>query len=215
MANYYGIEASSSQKAFFVAASKSLLKQMKLLLADGIDINGRIEFNNEDWGEDKNTALTRATEHGSTRVVKFLLENGADTDAIGFQGLTALMKACSRGKAKGSKIAMALINAGADVHYTRVSDSMTALKFAAKSAQPQVLQAIIDKGVDIDGPQETKQTALMLAARSGNIEALKVLIANGADPSLQCKLPWANNATALGLAKLERRRNAIKFLSTL
>jgi len=129
--------------------------------------------------------------------------------------MTALMQACSWGKVKGEKIAFLLMEAGANVKYIRQADEMTALKFAAKRSHPEVLQALIDRGADIDGPADTKQTALMLAARYNHVEALKVLIKNGANTSLECKLPWANNSTALGLAKLEKNRKAVKFLSEL
>jgi hypothetical protein len=59
------------------------------------------------------------------------------------------------------------------------------------------------------------QTALMLAARNNFREGLRVLIDNGADPTLKCKLPWAQNRTAQGLAELEKRRQAVAVFKSL
>ena len=50
--------------------------------------------------------------------------------------LTALMCACSCGGADGSRVAMPLIEAGADVTVIRQIDEMTALKFAAANCEP-------------------------------------------------------------------------------
>ena len=107
---------------------------------------------------------------------------------------------------------MRLMQAGADVKYVRASDEMTALKFAVKSCPAEVIQALIDHGAEVDGPRGTDQTALMLAARSNNVAALKVLVNNGADISLHCKLKWAGGRTAEGLAELERQRAALVYL---
>src|SRR5262249_3971992 len=65
---------------------------------------------------------------------------------------------------------------------------------------------------EVDGPRGTDQTALMLAARSNIVAALKVLVKNGADVSLPCKLKWAGGRTADGLAELEKQRAALAYL---
>ena len=106
------------------------------------------------------------------------------------------MTACLNGKSKGSKVALMLLQAGADATVVRADDEMTALKFAVKRSTPEVLQALIDAGAQVDGPRGTDQTALMIAARSNNVASLKVLVENRADVSLPCKLPWAEGRTA-------------------
>ena len=83
------------------------------------------------------------------------------------------------------RVALRLIEVGADVRYVRKSDEMTALKFAVDRCSPEVLQALIDHGADVDGPRGTEQTALMLAARANNVESLRVLVNNGALLSLK------------------------------
>ena len=44
----------------------------------------------------------------------------------------------------------------------------------------------------------------MLAARNGDVPTITVLINNGADRMATCKLTWAENRTAEGLAELEK-----------
>lgn len=72
---------------------------------------------------------------------------------------------------------------------------------------------MIDKGADIDGPPGTASNALLIAARENNADVLKVLVENGADFSLKCKLKWAENRTAQGWTELEKRRKAAAFLA--
>ena len=92
---------------------------------------------------------------------------------------------------------------------------MTALKFAVGSCKPEVIEALVQGGADIDGPKNSEQTALILAARNNNVEALKILVKSGADTTIKCKLPWADGLTALGLAKLEKHKKATQYLLSL
>jgi hypothetical protein len=204
---FHGIRARSAIDAFSIAAANGKIREMGLLLADGVDVNGIAAYCG-------GTALAAAAGYGLIRPVHFLIEAGADLNIRDRNDLTPLMSACSLGKSKGSQVALRLIEAGADVKYVR-DDEMTALKFAVKRCQPEVIQALIEHGAEVDGPAGTDQTALMLAARSNNVEALKVLVKNGAMVSLKCKLPWAENRTAAGLAELEKRRPALKYLQGL
>jgi ankyrin repeat protein len=150
------------------------------------------------------------------RSVDRLLAAGADINSTGSDNhLTPLMRACSLGKVKGSRVALRLIDAGADVKHVRTSDEMTALKFAVHRCTPEVIERLIERGAEVDGPNGTSQTALMIAARYNNVKALEILIKSGADPSRKCGLKWADGRTAEGLAELERRRAAVRFLRQL
>jgi hypothetical protein len=206
--NYFGYKhAESPADAFALAASASRLKDMQTMLDAGVDIDGIAPYC-------KSTALCEAATLGLIRSVNFLIDKGANINLPGAFDMTPLMKACSSGKAKGSRIALRLLEANADVNYVRKSDDMTALKFAVHDAAPEVIQALIDRGAQVDGPPGTDQTALMIAARSNHVEACKVLVKNGADPSLPCKLKWALNWTAHDLALNEKSRKAATYLAT-
>ena len=200
---FCGIRAASAEQAFVIAAANSKFTAMKCLIAEGVNINAQ---------PDGLSALHESARMGLLRSAKFLISEGAELNLLDKFELTPLMTACSHGKAKGSKMALMLLRAGADATTMRAGDEMTALKFAVKCSTPRVLQALIDAGAQVDGPGGTDQTALMLAARANNVEALKVLVKNGADVSLACQLPWAEGRTAEGLAELERRRAAQAYL---
>lgn len=205
---FHGIRAVSAVEALVIAATNSKLREMTLLLADGVDVNGVAPYCGEN-------ALFEAARLGAFRSVEFLIAAGADLNATNKFDMTPLMSACSLGKAKGSRVAIRLIEAGADVNYVRAADEMTALKFAANACPAEVLQALIDRGAEVDGPSGTRQTALMHAARYNNVAALEVLVKNGANVSLPCKLPWAGGRTAEGLAELEKKRAALAYLRSL
>ena len=202
---FHGIRAKSAIDAFCTAAANGRMKEMKLLLADGVDVNG---FSAAARG----TALHSAVRLGLARSVEFLLAAGADPNRTNAENMTALMCACSLGKTKGSRIAIRLLHAGADARYVRKSDEMTALKFAAESCSAEVIQSLIKRGAEVEGPNGTAQTALMHAARAGNIRALVMLLGNGADVFRPCTLKWAQGRTAEGLAELEGHRSAAQYL---
>lgn len=202
---FHWIRAASAVEALAIAATNSRLREMKLLLADGVDVNGVASYCG-------GTALYEAAGIGALRPVELLIGAGADLNASNKHDLTPLMSACSLGKTKGSQVAMRLIEAGANVKYVRAADEMTALKFAVRCCPAETIQALIDHGAEVDGPSGTDQTALMIAARHNNVAALEVLVKNGADVSLPCKLPWAGGRTAEGIAELEKKRAALTYL---
>ena len=205
--DFYGIRALNAIDAIGIAANNSRMKVMQSLLDDGVNINGIAVYS-------KSTALCSAARQGATRSVAFLIDKGADVNLPGANGSTPLMLACQLGKKKGFKVAQQLIDAGADVNYVR-RDEMTALKFSIDGQNPDLIQLLLDSGADVDGPLGTSQTALMLAARNGDVSALQVLVNNGADRTLTCKIPWAHNRTAQGLAELEKRGKAVAFFKAL
>jgi ankyrin repeat protein len=202
---FHGIRATSPAEALALAAAGGRVRVMELLLADGADVNGVAPYSG-------GTPLHAAAGSGSLPAVEALVRAGADLNPTDRMGLTPLMSACALGKVKGSRVALRLVEAGADVRRVRAADGMTALKFAVHTCPPEVIQVLIDRGAEVDGPPGTDQTALMLAARANNVESLRVLVANGADVSLRCKLPWAGGRTAEGLAELEKRRAALAYL---
>jgi ankyrin repeat protein len=205
---FHGIRANSKADAFSIAAANSKLREMQLLLDDGVGVNEIAQYSG-------GTALHSAAGLGLIRSVDFLIAAGANLNATDRIDLTPLMSACSLGKTKGTQVAVRLIEAGADVKYVRAADQMTALKFAVHTCPAELLQALIDRGAEVDGPRGTDQTALMIAARANNVVALEVLVKNGADISLPCKLKWAQGRTAEGLAELEKKRAAQKYLKDL
>jgi len=206
-AEFHGIRALNPLDAFCIAATSSKLKEMQLLLGDDVDINGIADYS-------KMTALCGGARMGAKRSVAFLIEKGADVNLPSANGTTPLMFACSFGKKKGLIVARQLIDAGADVNYANQGEA-TALTSAIDRPDAEVVRLLIEKGANVEGPVGASQTPLMLAARSGDVATLEVLVAAGADRTATCKLPWAENRTARGLAELEKRRKAVAYFKSL
>jgi ankyrin repeat protein len=205
--------ADSPEEALHVATANERLDDMRALIEQGADVNARIPTIMS--GQSSGTALHIAARYGLVRPAELLVSSGAALDLLDGLDLTPLMCACSCGSLDGSRIAMLLLSAGADATVVRQSDEMTALKFAAEDCQPAVIQALIDKGAEVDGPANTDQTALMLAARGNNLDAIQVLLRNGADPRRSCGLRWAKGRTAAWLAKNEGSIKAFEYLKDL
>jgi ankyrin repeat protein len=205
--------ADSPEEALHVATANERLDAMRELIAQGVDINARKPTIMS--GQTSETALHLAATYGLVRPAELLLSSGAALDLLDGMDLTPLMCACSCGGPDGSRVAMLLLNAGANATVVRQSDEMTALKFAAKKCNSEVIQSLIDKGAEVDGPANTDQTALMLAARNNNLGAIQVLIRNGADPRRPCGLRWATGRTAAWLAKNEDSMEAFVYLKDL
>jgi ankyrin repeat protein len=196
---------SKHARAFVKAAYRSSIPEMRRLLNEGADINGI--YNDE-------TALHAAVRRGNRKMLAFLIDAGADVNALDRFEKTPLMTACGSGSKRTTVIVLDLIQAGADLHYGK-DDEWTAMMIAAGYSNPQVVQALIDEGAPVDGPSKWRQTPLMLAARANNVENLKVLVANGANLKRKCTLPWANGANALELARMEKRQKSVKYLEPL
>ena len=124
------------------AASNNDLKKVKLLLSQGVDVSSREAI----YGR---AALHAACAQGLTKMVPFLIKEGASLNALDDIGMAPLMHACQEGKKKGSKIAMMLMDAGADVKYTRKEDDMSALSFASwGQCKKEVMDRLIELGAE-------------------------------------------------------------------
>jgi ankyrin repeat protein len=205
--------ANTPEEALHIATANERMEELRGLIEQGVDVNARVATIMN--GQCSGTALHTAAEYGLVKPAELLISSSAALNLLDRLELTPLMCACSCGGPNGSRVAMMLIGAGADVTVVRKSDEMTALKFAAEGCSPEVIQALIDEGADVDGPANTDQTALMLAARGDNLGAIQVLVRNGADPQRKCRLRWANGRTAAWLAQNEGSMDAFEFLKRL
>lgn len=207
------LQGNSPEESLHIATVNERLDEVRALIAAGVDVNARHATLMS--GSSMETPLHLAATYGLVKPAEILIAAGANLEMLDGMELTPLMSACAFGGPEGSRIAMLLMDAGADVRFVREDDEMTALKFAAKACEPRVIQALIDRGADVDGPSGTDQTALMLAARGNNVPAIEVLIRNGADPRRECKLRWADGKTAAWLAYNEGSMAAYGFLKDL
>ena len=112
---------------------------------------------------------------GNTRMVKLQLKAGMDPNTIdkhrllysGTRNDPVLMYAVSSSK---SEIAMALIEAGADVTITG-RNGMTPLMYAVIRDNPELVKALIKAGADVNGRVGANMTVLVYAVLGGRVDS--------------------------------------------
>jgi ankyrin repeat protein len=171
---------------------------------------------NSDFCWYANTPLIKASAYGRIRVVKLLLEKGADVNKHNEGGETPLHYAARHGHVKVMEI---LLDHGADptkkgtgcgtpmqwagrggqigaikvlMRYgvsinQRGSGDGTALHEAVKHDHPDAVRFLLENGADVDARLEYGCTPFYLASTGkGNIEIGRILLEYGADPTAKC-----------------------------
>lgn len=157
------------------AAEEGDLKRVQELLAAGIPVDGREEYDG--------TALWKAAEKGHLEIVRLLLAAGADANLPGQYESRALHRAASTGSLD---LVKALLDAGADVNvaYDREwgegFEGWTPLMEAAESGSLEIVRALVQAGADVNAKTRNGYTALLLAALEQEREIAAALQAAGA-----------------------------------
>jgi uncharacterized protein len=153
-----------------MAADAGDLALLESLIAQGAEVNGRC-------GPD-DTPLTVASTKGHTRVVKFLLEHGADVEKKGSYGQTALSADFTF--SPNREVIEVLLQHGANIN-NQDSDGRTVLMGATYANDTTQALYIISKGANVSLKSLRGETALRNASRRGNqvlVDALKKAGAN-------------------------------------
>jgi len=129
------------------------------------------------WGLETEPLVLAAME-GDLGRVEVLLSSGADVNARGSDGTTALMEAAARGHVD---IVRVLLNAGAEVDWPSILGD-TALTSAAANGRPEVVRVLIGAGASLEPRDHTwGETPIIRAARRNHSEVIRFLIEAGAN----------------------------------
>ncbi|KAJ5247888.1 ankyrin repeat-containing domain protein [Penicillium chermesinum] len=123
------------------------------------------------------TALTIAVEFGHTSIVELLLDKGADIDAEGCGGDTALSVAC---KDRNEDLVRYLLRRGATPH-------CHCLAAAVLVEAESICEILLAAGASVN-EEGKKDTPLMVAAMHDNCEMCQFLLDFGADINYQTNL---------------------------
>jgi ankyrin repeat protein len=148
------------------AAEKGHEEVAKLLLVNGAAV--------EDDTINGYTALHSAVCLGPVGMVRLLIQNGADVDAVTFgSGVRALHKAAER---KDESILRALLAGSADINARTL-----ALRTALHLAMPEegAVRLLLGRGVQPDRKDIEGRTPLCLAALSGYTRIVEILLEHG------------------------------------
>lgn len=166
--------------------------------------------------DDGCSALYVAAQCGYSRVARLLIDAGADI-GLEHHGATPLHMAAQEGHAD---IVRLLLDRGADAN---ASGPSGASPLWCAMRHPEVCEALITAGADVDQPHPVKGfTPLCYAAEIGNLETAKALISAGADVNYcitdglyyYSPLAFAVGSKAVaGDDELQERINMIGFLA--
>ncbi|MCJ1384321.1 hypothetical protein MMC17_007437 [Xylographa soralifera] len=167
-------------------------EMVRMLVRNGADIEAR-------EGEGK-TALFRSAQQNQAGLVKFLLENKANTEVQDkWERLTPLIFAARAGATEAVDV---LVKAGANIEaQTRVY--VTALGEAASCGYDKIVQILLAVGANIEATDDTLRTPLFRAVDGGKTAVVKRLLEAGAKTearrkSDQCETPLLYAAWFLG-----------------
>ena len=135
-----------------------------------------------DLNEDGHTPLMHAAVCGYPDKVTFLLQHGAEVDAVNTEGNTAL-HLCA-GHQLYSEVVDPLVNGGADVKKTN-AQGLNALQIAAGLSKRSFAE-IYKYDNDLTQRTPDGKTLAMLAAENGNRATLNQLLEAGADTQQKC-----------------------------
>ncbi|HVH29328.1 MAG TPA: ankyrin repeat domain-containing protein [Vicinamibacterales bacterium] len=151
--------------------------------------------------------LLDAAERGDRASALDLLAKGANPNAPGPDGTTAIMWAASN---SDLELVRALIKAGANVTLKNEFGT-SALTEAAIVGSAPVINALLEVGADPNTRNPEGETPLMAVARGGNVEAARRLLQAGAD--VNAKEDWGGQS-ALMWAAAQSQAEMVKFLAS-
>ena len=140
-------------------------------------------------------------------VAKYLVEHGADVNAVGFSPdntLTALQLVAEKGD---MEMVQYLVEHGADVNATASTDAFSVLQLVAARGDIEMVQYLVEHGVDVKA-KNRHGNGLHSAVIAGRLETTKYLVASGAD----AKAKDASGSTAAHIAAAEGNMEIFLYL---
>lgn len=160
-------------------------KMISILLSKGASI---------DYLHEGYTALMLAAHEEDTAMTRLLIDHGANINATGRDGVTALINTFSlSGTRSNTNQAKVLLESKAD---TEPCDSAgrTVLARAAELGNEEMVKLLIDHGSRIEG-DPSGWTPLYLAVHDGHVDVVKRLLEAGADPDVKTDLQQISSLT--------------------
>ncbi len=185
------LKSDEGRFALYYAIQSGNADISRLLIERGADVNAKTVHDE--------TALMEATQSGRDDLVRLLLEKGADIHAM-YEGETALVAAVKR---SSCKIARMLLDKGVSAN----ERNWALMRGAAYSRDTDCLQALIEKGTDINAKDSGGQTPLFNAAQYGPVANVEWLLKHGANPDV-----IANGRTPLEAARRMGKKDVVEFL---
>lgn len=152
-----------------------------------------------------NTTYIEAAIQGDLEAVEAALDEGAEVDAVTYEGSTALMVAAFHGN---TDVVRTILDRGAAIDKTD-PNGRTALIYASSGPHAETVRLLVDKGAEVNHAGHAEGwSALMYAGYSGHTEVIRVLLDSGADADLEDN----DGETALTFAQRNGHAEAAELL---
>lgn len=122
---------------------------------------------------EKDSTLCLAVIYGYHKMVKYLLEYGANPNAITYYGDSALYLAVQRNDISLTRL---LLEYGAEVNNISSAFKISPLSLAAEYRNEEMVKMLLDNGADTNTSTEYGATALHFAVYYENIRVMKILL---------------------------------------
>ena len=169
--------------ALYYAAERGQTAVLERLIERGADVNLT--------GRSGVSPVAAAAYAGRDSIVRILLAHGADGRAPDATGKPPVVYAAASGQLN---IVKQLMAAGTIDLNARYANDLTLLMWASgpdervpEAQAIEVVSYLLDAGAPIDDRDDRGRTALMIAAEGGRVATADLLLARGANPSLQDK----------------------------
>ncbi|CAG0906265.1 unnamed protein product, partial [Cyprideis torosa] len=125
------------------------------------------------------TPLLLACQEGHASQVRDLVNHKADVNAKERRGWTPLMWASFAGHE--ATVEFLVRETNVDLEERENFGGWTALAYAAREDQTQVMRILLDEGAEVDAEDSEGITPLQWACQEGSLESVKLLVEHGAD----------------------------------
>src|SRR4029079_12248334 len=153
------------------------------------------------------TLLDAAESGDHAAAMRLLSQKGANVNAIGADGSTAIMYAAAN---HDLELVRGLIKAGANVKLKNQLGT-SALTEAAIIGSAPIIDALLKPGAEPIFKTPNGETPLMAAARSAKVDAARALLAAGAE--INAKETWGGQS-AIMWAAAQSQADMVKFLAS-
>lgn len=153
-----------SDEQFFQAAGAGEIATIGQAIQQGINVDTP--------DPDGQTALMFAGFNGHTKVMRLLLEHGADVNHTSVLDRTALMVTASGPNLEAVEL---LLSEGAKVNMRDSHEGWTALMIAATEGQTEIVKRLLASGADKTLAEKDGETALIFAKNQGHQEIVQLL----------------------------------------
>ena len=187
--------------SLFIATDEGHKEVIELLIANGADVNGRIEVQHS--ARRGGTCLHVAAVFSYKEIAELLIAEGVDVNAKDDEGDTALNLAAGEG---GSlEIVKLLIAKGVNVNMKN-GNGLNPLHYAVYGGHKEIAELLIAESADVNG--NNFAPSLGIAASEGYKEILELLLAKGADVNAL----GPNGETPLTLAAIKGHKEIAGLL---